>query len=1100
MANPPLHRHLILTVHGIRTYGAWQQRLETLLRQRVGSAEQTLEFVHYKYGLFTVFAFLIPFLRNLATRHFCQRFESLLDGEEFDRIDVVAHSFGAYITTKAITRTARKRPVRIHTLMLAGSVIHPDSNIGSAVGVNRPIGRIINDCGMRDDILLLTLLVFGVGMSGRLGLHGFERRNLLVNRYFQFGHGGYFEPSKWGGPDAFMERWWLPLLLHDGDIEPHNARPEKPSFPSRFWAILGENSARTTLSFYAVVVTLFAGSLIYLWLSARVAQIEAERQRDNVLLAQSRLLSDLSGRLTAGGDAVGGILVALEALPDAGSHIERPYVARAEVSLYRGLHARREARLFSGPAYQVMGATFNPVSGQIALSCSDNYVRIFDGQTLTPVAALEQLERYRRGGSASYGATPMMGAVTFSSDGTLLVASSWDKTIRVWDAKTWKPIETITGYESDGVEALEEGKRHLLLLYKDHELHPYEFEQRKWLPTITWSGPSNRRVVLSPDGRWIVTFAFESDITVWDARTGKLVISLEGTNRKGAQIFTFSPDGRFAVAVGKTGVPELWDAQNWQRTAILKGSSYEAIRASFSRDGSRILTIQMFESEVHIWDGVTGSPVSVLKGSADIIDDATFSPDGAQVVTRGSDLTARIWDTASGRQLQVLRGHTESITAATFVEAGNAVLTVSNDNTVRLWDSSTGEETAVFSGHDAAVTNADRLIRTVMLSPDSKTLLTYSDWDKTARIWNVELQSDSLVLLGAGHRASSVSFNSINNDVIIAAQDNTIRVLDSDTGEETREFRDDGFIFTQASYSSDGRRILAIAGGAVDIFDVATNSRILTFSAHSEAIIAATFSPDGQRIATASVDGTAKVWDAATGRLLLSLTGFGLDQQGRANWVSDVAFSPDGARIITAAYDNTAKIWDTQTGRQLLILKGHSGWLSSATFSPDGREVLTASFDLTVRLWDSQTGEVIRRFPDLTQMVTRAVFTPDGRRVVGSSNDKTARVWDSRSGETIAVLNGHNKAVAGVAVSADGMRIATRSGDGTVRVWRLFSSTQAVVDHAKDIVPRCLTRNERDRLAMEPAPPDWCIENEKWPYQSQAWKNWRAVGKLGPMP
>jgi len=77
------------------------------------------------------------------------------------------------------------------------------------------------------------------------------------------------------------------------------------------------------------------------------------------------------------------------------------------------------------------------------------------------------------------------------------------------------------------------------------------------------------------------------------------------------------------------------------------------------------------------------------------------------------------------------------------------------------------------------------------------------------------------------------------------------------------------------------------------------------------------FSPDGRRIVTGSWDDTAKVWDAASGKVLLTL-------KGHIDWVRSVAFSPDGRRIATGSDDRTAKVWDAASGSEMLTLKGHT--------------------------------------------------------------------------------------------------------------------------------------------------------------------------------
>ncbi|MDZ8082431.1 MAG: TIR domain-containing protein, partial [Nostoc sp. DcaGUA01] len=107
---------------------------------------------------------------------------------------------------------------------------------------------------------------------------------------------------------------------------------------------------------------------------------------------------------------------------------------------------------------------------------------------------------------------------------------------------------------------------------------------------------------------------------------------------------------------------------------------------------------------------------------------------------------------------------------------------------------------------------------------------------------------------------------------------------------------------------------------------------------HQDKVNNASFSPDGNRIVTASFDNTARVWDTSTGKLLSSL-------KGHQSYVYNASFSPDGNRIVTASFDNTARVWDTSTGKLLSSLKGHQSYVYNASFSPDGNRIVTASFD-----------------------------------------------------------------------------------------------------------------------------------------------------------
>jgi WD40 repeat protein len=140
-------------------------------------------------------------------------------------------------------------------------------------------------------------------------------------------------------------------------------------------------------------------------------------------------------------------------------------------------------------------------------------------------------------------------------------------------------------------------------------------------------------------------------------------------------------------------------------------------------------------------------------------------------------------------------------------------------------------------------------------------------------------------------------------------------------------------------------------------------------------------------IATASDDTTARLWNAATGETLATLT-------GHEGPLRAVAFSPDGATAITASDDHTARLWNAATGKLMVSLVGHRDVVQSAAFSPDGTKILTASDDSTARLWDRATGKPLATLAGHTGAVKSALFSPDGRQVATASDDDTARLWD----------------------------------------------------------------------------------------------------------
>ena len=244
---------------------------------------------------------------------------------------------------------------------------------------------------------------------------------------------------------------------------------------------------------------------------------------------------------------------------------------------------------------------------------------------------------------------------------------------------------------------------------------------------------------------------------------------------------------------------------------------------------------------------------------------------------------------------------------------------------------------------------------------------------------------------------------------------------------------------------------------------------------HEGWVYAVSFSPDGQRIVTASADSTARIWDAEN-------EGAG----GRTAHEADVRsanFSADGNRIVTASFDNTASDLGCedraeQMGERCAMKQD----VNYASFSPDGARVVTACSDYTARIWDAKTGKEVRELPHEAP-VGAASFSPDGTRIVTASDDKTARIWDAKTGQQLGEplatrLRLTRPPSARTAVELSPPRMTRQPESGTLipaRSWanhcaiklRCMGRASVPMEHA--LSPRLLIRPRGSRTLRRPA-------------------------------
>jgi len=521
----------------------------------------------------------------------------------------------------------------------------------------------------------------------------------------------------------------------------------------------------------------------------------------------------------------------------------------------------------------------------------------------------------------------------------------------------------------------------------------------------------------SPDGKTIVT-AGDETAKIWDAKTGKLLQTLEG-HTSSVYSANYSPDAKTIVTASWDETAKIWDAKTGKLIQTLKGHTLCVNSANYSPDAKTIVTAS-WDKTTKIWDAKTGKLLQTLEGHTKYVNSANYSPDAKTIVTASEDKTAKIWDAKTGKLLHRLK-HKGFIKSANYSPDGKTIVTASWDKTAKIWDTKTGKLIQTLEGHKSFVNSAN-------YSPDAKTIVTTSV-DKTAKIWDAK--TGKLIQTLKGHRkyVNSASYSPDGKTIVTASADKTAKIWDVKTGRLLQTLGGHTRTVWSANYSPDAKTIVMISGdGAAKIWDAKIGKLIQTLKGHTWRVTSANYSPDAKAIVTASWDETAKIWDAKTGKLIQTLKGH--------TWrVTSANYSPDAKAIVTASWDKTAKIWDTKTGKLIQTLEGHKKYVNSANYSPNAKTIVTASWDETAKIWDAKTGKLIQTLKGHTWHVTAANYSPDTKAIVTASWDKTAKIWDAKTGKLIQTLEGHKKYVNSANYSPNAKTIVTASEDKTAKIW-----------------------------------------------------------------
>ncbi|MYF98137.1 sigma-70 family RNA polymerase sigma factor [Candidatus Poribacteria bacterium] len=528
--------------------------------------------------------------------------------------------------------------------------------------------------------------------------------------------------------------------------------------------------------------------------------------------------------------------------------------------------------------------------------------------------------------------------------------------------------------------------------------------------------------------------------------------------------FAYSPDGT-RLAVGSTIGIWFYDTQTDEEINLLKGHSYYVSGVVFSPNGKTLASFSSWSDHtIRIWDAVTGESKGVLTGHTDEIYCLVFSPDGKMLASGSKDNTLRLWNAMTGEQNMTLDGHKNQVKTLAFNPDGSTLASGGSDEVIRIWNVSTGDLLLTFAAHA-------NTIDSLMYSPDGKMLASHGGdnnvclWDaytgeflrlfksNAKEIKSIDLSKDGSTLAGvdngntlhlwntrSGEKLQTIRWNQKFGSVqfspdgkTFACDDDskgTVFLFDTNSGYLIHEFKIDGKRerVNYYRFSPDGKTLAASNGFEIYFWNVNTAEHIKTITGYSEVVGAIEYSPNGNTVA--SVDGSVRVWDVKTQKLLKTIA--------PESSIRSISYSPDGEPLACGTHDNTILLFDVATWEHVATLEGHTKGLSCVKYSPDGNTLASGSWDNTIRIWNPNSGELLNTLTGHPDGIHDLVFSPNGSTLASCGGEGTIRFWDVVTGKHIRTIDPKSEnSIDSVAYSPDGKILACTGDNGAdgIRFW-----------------------------------------------------------------
>ena len=551
---------------------------------------------------------------------------------------------------------------------------------------------------------------------------------------------------------------------------------------------------------------------------------------------------------------------------------------------------------------------------------------------------------------------------------------------------------------------------------------------------ITFSQDGSTLATISPTNSSSTDFR----IRIWNAYTGRIKTYIKATQSRPIAALVLSPNGKTLVTWNYDRKIQLWDTQTGEHKATLTRQVKQAL--AISPNGNMLASVGENATSIQIRDMETTQLIKTISiGATHKVNWLAFFSD-AVLASGNLNEAVRIWSLNTFEHTEIpLSGKIEYLQASAFSPTTRMLASATRDGGVQMWDLQTQQLTVVPTSNNRTLSLA--------FSPDGLHLAC-AGVDGIIRFYDVKTQRHIANITGhSGHRKSSLAFSQDGTMLAGAGQ-----LWDLKTGLPHHSLIPNSAgpsYYAYDTLSPDWKKIVSTSYENILLSQALTGATIIMLTGHFNDVGCVAFSPDGRTLASGSSgnsgstsrkDFTIRLWNVQTGEHKSVLN-------GHTSGIYCIAFSPDGQTLVSGGSDDTIRLWDPHTGQHKTTLIGHKGPVVRIAFSPDGNTIASttgyttyrrvSNTDYAIWLWDLNTGKHKETYVGHTEEVNSIAFSPDGKTLASASKDNTIRLWDIQTCKHIMTFTGDGKEDSSVAFSPDGKMLASSHRNGTILLWDL---------------------------------------------------------------